>query len=89
LLTSLLHNDGKILKPETVGTMLGWRVPDEKIFKSEKVMGWFEDFVEDGMELDHYLCGVVNLENLKTGRKAGGVQWGGATRCHWVRYLCF
>jgi hypothetical protein len=61
LLTSLLRNDGKILRPETLDTMFEWRVPDETIFKSEKVKGWFEDFVEEGMELDHCLCDVVNM----------------------------
>jgi len=83
LLTSLLRNDRKILKPETVDNMLGRRIPDEKIFKSEKAKGWFKDFVDEGMELHHCLCVVVNLKELKTGKKRGGgdVQWGGATRC--------
>ena len=88
-LTSLLRNDGKLLKPQTVDLMFDYRVPDERIFKSEKVKEWFEDSVETGMDLDHCLYGVVNLRDLKTGRKSGGVQWGGATRCHWVSWSHF
>jgi hypothetical protein len=86
-LKSLLRNDGKILKPETVDLMLGYRIPDENIMKSPEIKAFFGENVENDMDFDHCLCGLVNLRPLKTGRAAGSVQWGGATRCYWVRGL--
>jgi hypothetical protein len=89
-LTSILRNDGKVLKPETVDLMFNYRIPDESIMKSEKVKGFFDwgahpDDV--GTEYDHCLCGLVNLKDMKTGKKAGSVRWGGGTKSFWVRYL--
>ncbi|KAN0099370.1 beta-lactamase/transpeptidase-like protein [Hyaloscypha variabilis] len=85
-LTSLLRNDGKVLKPETVDLMFNYRIPDESIMKSEKVKGFFDwgahpDDV--GTEYDHCLCGLVNLKDMKTGKKAGSVRWGGGTKSFW------
>jgi hypothetical protein len=87
-LKSLLCKDGKMLKPETVNLMFGYRVPDERIMKIQSIKEFFEEDAENGMDFDHYLCELVNLRPLKNGRAAGGVQWGGATRCYWVRYPC-
>jgi hypothetical protein len=55
--------------------------------KSEKVKEFFdwgahEDDV--GMDYDHCLCGLVNLRDMKTGKKAGSVRWGGGTKSFWV-----
>ncbi len=55
--------------------------------KSEKVTVFFdwgahEDDV--GMDYDHCLCGLVNLRDMKTGKKAGSVRWGGGTKSFWV-----
>ena len=88
LLKSLLRNDGKLLKPETVDLMLDSRLKDNSVFKTEKAKEFFEGSVEEGMELDHCLAGLVNLKEMGTGRKVGGVSWSGATRCYWVSYCC-
>jgi hypothetical protein len=90
LLTSLLRNDGKVLKPETADRMFNYRIPDESIMKSEKVkeyLDWGADPDHVGMEYDHCLCGLVELKDAKTGKKAGSVRWGGGTKNFWVRYL--
>jgi CubicO group peptidase (beta-lactamase class C family) len=87
-LTSLLRNDGKVLKPETVDLMFNYRIPDKDIMKSEKVMEFFEDPAEPDMAYDHCLCGLVNLKQESTGRKVGSVHWGGGTKSFWVRHLC-
>jgi hypothetical protein len=92
LLTSLLRNDGKVLQPETVDLMLNYRIPDKSIMKSEEVKEFFDwgAHPEDvGMEYDHCLCGLVNLKDFKTGKKAGGVRWGGGTKSAWVSFLSF
>ena len=87
-LTSLLRNDGKVLKPETVDLMFNYRIPDKDIMQSEKVMEFFEDPAEPDMTYEHCLCGLVNLKQESTGRKAGSVRWGGGTKSFWVRHLC-
>jgi hypothetical protein len=84
LLTSLLRNDGKVLKPETVDLVFNWRIPDKDIMRSEKVKEWLEDGVEVDMEFDHCLCGLVELKETSSGRKAGSVRWGGGTKSFWV-----
>jgi hypothetical protein len=91
-LTSLLRNDGKILKPETVNLMFEHRIPDKSIMKSEKLKQFFDwgahpDDV--GTAYDHCLCGLVNLDDMKMGKKAGTASWGGGTKSKWVRYLRF
>ena len=88
LLTSLLRNDGKVLKRETVDLMFNYRIPDESIMKSEEVKEFFDwgahkDDV--GMDYDHCLCGLVSLRDMKAGNKAGSVRWGGGTKSFWVR----
>lgn len=83
--TSLLRNDEKLLKQETMNEMFNWRLPDAGIFRTEQVKGFFEGMVEEGAELDHCLTGLVNVTPLKTGRKGGSVAWHGGTRCYWVR----
>jgi hypothetical protein len=93
LLTSLLRNDGKVLKKETVDLMFNYRIPDESIMKSEEVKAFFDwgahkDDV--GMDYDHCLCGLVSLRDMKPGNKAGSVRWGGGTKSFWVseRRVC-
>jgi hypothetical protein len=83
-LKSLLRNDGRLLKPETLDLMFNSRLPDNSVLKTKKAKDFFEGMVDEGMELDHCLAGLVNLKEMKTGRKEGGIAWSGATRCYWV-----
>jgi hypothetical protein len=84
LLSSLLTNDSKILKPSSVNEMLTSRLPDKNVLATPKAREFFEGMVEEGEVLDHCLAGLVNLNSLETGRREGSVSWGGATRCFWV-----
>ncbi|MCJ1385727.1 hypothetical protein MMC17_008850 [Xylographa soralifera] len=84
LLASLLHNDGKVLKPETTDLMLNARVSDRSIFEVKEVKEMLDDEVGPGGRADHCLAGCVNVDPIKeTGRHAGSVFWAGATCCYW------
>ncbi|MCJ1316740.1 hypothetical protein MMC15_002061 [Xylographa vitiligo] len=82
LLASLLHNDGKVLKPETADLMLNARVSDRSIFDVKEVKEDLEDEVGASGRADHCLAGCVNVDPIKeTGKHAGSVSWNGATCC--------
>lgn len=85
LLSSLLKNDGKILKPTTTGLLFSSSVCDPSILNSADKVEFFSGMsgVEDGKALDHCLAGLVNTEDLESGRKAGSICWQGATKCFW------
>jgi hypothetical protein len=97
LLTSLLCNDGKLLCSETVNVMLDYRLPETEEFNNfrtdpELVEEHFDDMMlegmkvdQEGMKVDQCLAGLVNMQDLKGGRKAGSITWSGATRCFWVK----
>lgn len=84
LLTSLLRNDGCVLKRETVDLMLGETLVDKSVFGTEKVGVFLKGMVQEGVGLDHCLARIVNIGVLGTGRRKGGVAWQGATKCLWV-----
>jgi hypothetical protein len=86
LLKSLLRNDGRVLRPETVNEMFDYRLPDSPLFtkfKKETMTEYLGSLADDGMTVDHCLAGLVNNEDSLGGRKAGSVAWSGATRCFW------
>ena len=89
LLSSLLRNDGKLLRPETTDLMFNYSLPDTEIFRQfrtnpEHLKDNFGDLAPVGMKVDHCLAGMVNQRDLLGGRKAGSITWQGATRCYWV-----
>jgi CubicO group peptidase (beta-lactamase class C family) len=91
-LTSLMRNDGKLLRAETTDIMFDYRLPETEEFKKFKMDEYdikdsFGEMAPEGMQVDHCLAGQVVLSDLKGGRKAGSVNWSGATRCFWVRGL--
>jgi CubicO group peptidase (beta-lactamase class C family) len=91
-LASLTLNDGKLLRPDTTDIMFNYRLPDTEEFKKfktdeEDIKDSFGDMASEGMRLDHCLAGQVVMSDLIGGRKAGSVNWSGATRCFWVRNL--
>lgn len=86
LLKSLVRTDGRVLRPETVDIMFGYRLPDSAAFtkfKTENVKGHFGPLTGENATIDHCLAGLVTNQDLVGGRKAGSVSWGGATRCYW------
>lgn len=86
LLKSLLRSDGRVLRPETVDTMFGYRLPDSAEFtkfRTETAKEYLGGMAGDSMTVNHCLAGLVNDEDLIGGRKAGSVTWSGATRCYW------
>ena len=92
LLTSLTRNDGKLLHPEIAKAMFDYRLPNSETFDAfkndtEDIHDSFGDMAPERMQIDHCLAGRVILADLKGGRKAGSVNWGGATNCFWVSLL--
>ena len=86
LLKSLVRNDGRVLRPETVDAMFGYRLPDSTTFtkfKTENVEGHFGPLTGENATIDHCLAGLITNQDLVGGRKAGSVSWLGATRCYW------
>lgn len=89
LLSSLLRNDEKLLRPETIDLMFGYGLPNKETFRHfrtnpEHLKDNFGDLAPVGMEVDHCLAGMVNQADLLGGRKAGSITWQGATCCYWV-----
>lgn len=92
ILTALLCNT--LLRPETAEIMFNYRLPDTENFKAFKtdednVKHSFGEMAPEGMQIDHCLAGQVVMDDLKGGRKAGSVNWGGATSCSWVWFQSF
>lgn len=85
LLKSLLRNDGRVLRPETVNSMFDYRLPNSTAFMKfkENAKEYLGGLADNTMTVDHCLAGLVNNEDLIGGRKAGSVGWSGATRCYW------
>lgn len=69
--------------------MLGERLRDKHVLKTEKAREFFQGMVEEGVVLDHCLAGLVNESKLWTGRTEGSVAWQGATKCFWVCWTRF
>ena len=90
-LSSLLRNDGELLKPKTADMMFDYRLPDTEAFEAWKTDGEaindrFGDMASEGLRVDHCLAGLVVLSGLKGGRRAGSVNWAGATGTRWVSF---
>lgn len=90
LLTSLLLNNGKILKPETVDESLSANL-------SPALAGKMKDIVRHpvtglalgsraliGVPLNHSLLGLILQEDAKTERCARTVQWAEYPDLYWV-----
>ncbi|KAI6856361.1 beta-lactamase family protein [Hortaea werneckii] len=87
---SILANDGKLLKPQTVETMFSPQLSPE----SAKSLNWFmkdhpmSKFMvgeyNPDVELDWGLAGILFLKDDIGKRKKGTLHWSGMANCFWV-----
>ncbi|RMY26944.1 hypothetical protein D0866_10500 [Hortaea werneckii] len=87
---SILANDGKLLKPETVEAMFSPQLSPE----SAKSLNWFmknhpmSKFMvgeyNPDVELDWGLAGILFLKDDIGKRKKGTLHWSGMANCFWV-----
>ena len=92
ILQSLLNDDGKLLKPETIDQMFSPQLSDAS---KKSLMKQLEDpEVNDmlgglplGSAKDWGLAGILLQENLKDWRRKGTMGWGGIPNLYWVSSL--
>ena len=88
LLTSLLRDDGKLLKSVTIEEMFKPQLPDPKYLEQTLQVPELHQILAGnfpkGLKVDHGLGGMINMEPLPTGRCAGAMQWGGMPNLSWV-----
>ena len=86
-LTSLLRNDGKLLKPETVDMMFSPQLKDPIHLRRGRANP--PSYILAGniplqMPVDYGFGGILNGEDIPTtGRSKGSMQWGGLPNLTW------
>ena len=89
ILQSLLNDDGRLLKSETVRQMVSPQLNDEC---RASLMRQFEDpefnnklgALPLGSKKDWSFCGILLMEDVKGGRRSGTVAWLGVPNVFWV-----
>jgi CubicO group peptidase (beta-lactamase class C family) len=86
---SILANDGKILKPETVEMMFTPQLsPESKKALNEFRAGPYGAMVigenDPSIEADWGLGGIIFLQDDQGRRKKGTLNWGGIANCFWI-----
>ena len=88
VLISLLKNDGKLLKPETVDHMFKPHLEDRQylraIMSNPAFYSGFSAGSPPGIEFDHALGGFIVMEEIPGQRSKGTVTWGGMPNLNWV-----
>ena len=90
LLSSLLHDDGKLLSKESVATMfrpqLGGRSQQAlmQLMQDPEINDMMAGGLPLGVSKNWGLAGVLLMEDSKDGRKAGTMSWGGLPNLVWV-----
>jgi methyl acetate hydrolase len=86
LLKALLQNDGTLLSKSSVSELLKPQVEDNAYLDHERNAYIFSNIWPNGAKANcnHGLGGLVNMEDLSTGRKTGSMMWLGATAIVWV-----
>ena len=80
-------NGNRVLKPETVETMIANNIGDNRVVKLSTVMPPFSNDAEffPGVEKSWGLTFMINEEQAPTGRSAGSVAWAGlANSYYWA-----
>lgn len=87
IMRSILANDGRLLSAESVDEMfrpqLGPRSKRSLCDLAKTVERSTGFGLPQGTSLDHSLAGIVNMEDLGTGRKSGSISWGGYPNLNW------
>ena len=89
---SLLANDGKLLKPETVDLMFEPQLSDSarqslmKFYEAPIAVNMMGALLPAGVKKDHGLGGMLLMEDLADGpwRKKGTMCWSGLPNVFWV-----
>jgi len=89
ILTSILLNDSKLLKPSTVDLMFTPQLSDAPRAALAEFLFmpfWKDTFASQppGTKLDHGLAGVLTLNDKPTGRRSGTLTWSGVTNLLWT-----
>jgi len=87
LLASLLRNDGRVLRPETVTMMFSPQLKDPKYLNdvhSNPLSYGLAGNIPVGTHVDFGYGGILNFHPVeKTGRSPGSMQWGGLPNLFW------
>ena len=86
---SILANDGKLLKPETVKMMFTPQLSPEakkslQEFLHSPLASMIPGEVKPGLECDWGLGGLLFVEGDKGRRKSGSLNWSGMANCWWI-----
>ena len=88
VLHSLLANDGKLLKPESVDEMF---LPQLGVGSQEALTRFVRSYngmligeFDDGIPVQHGLGGLIFLEDDEGRRKKGTMSWGGLVNPFWL-----
>lgn len=86
LLKALLRNDDTLLSKGGVSELLKPQVKDNAYVDHERDAYIFNNIWPNGAKVNcnHGLGGLVNMEDLSTGRNRGLMMWLGATAIVWV-----
>ena len=87
VLVSLLKNDGKLLKPETVESMFKPQLPDPKHLISTVTAALGGPMFRAGVDTAAWnfgLGGILNTEDVEGICKKGTMTWGGLPNLFWV-----
>src|SRR6266487_1906881 len=88
VLASILKNDGKVLKPESVSKMFEPQLPDPKYIEENlEVPEWQPGFTLGspvGKKWNHGLGGMLAMEDQPGQLSSGTIFWGGLPNLAWV-----
>jgi len=87
LLTSLLRNDGKVLKPETVDMMFSPQLKNPthlRRVRADPLSFALAASVPPQTPVDYGFGGILNLDDISSiGRSKGSMHWGGIPNLFW------
>ena len=88
VLISILRNDGKLLRAETVDTMFQPHLEDRshlrRVLSFPEIYAGFSGGLPAGKELDWGLGGALALEEAAGQRSKGTLNWSGLPNLNWV-----
>lgn len=90
VLISILRNDGKLLKRETVDLMFTPQLPDPKYLEAvanDPKTGVFYRSGVDGQRWNYGLGGLLNMEDAEGVCRKGTMSWAGLPNLFWVCLL--
>ncbi len=91
VLISLLGNDGKLLKPDTVQLMFTPQLPDDKYLTAAATHPLAGPMFRSGVDSQDWnwgLGGILNTADVEGVCRKGTMSWGGLPNLFWVRSPC-